>query len=294
MDRRIRTYNEVGGEDRSQLAGQVVAQRDRVKERLASVRHVVAVMSGKGGVGKSFVTAALAAELGRRGMKIGVLDADLHGPSTARLLGVAGGRLVVREDGVVPAINDDDLRVMSTDLLLPDGAPLRWKEPRHESFVWHGTLEAGMLREFLSDVIWGELDVLLVDLPPGTERLNALRELVPELGGAIVVTLPSDASKRAVERAVEAARDSGVKLLGLVENMAGYRCPNCDQVSPLFDGTAARDISDATGVPVLASLPFSTEVQAAADRGHMPATGLMAAEIRELADAVLDSVEDEA
>ena len=83
----------------------------------------------------------------------------------------------------------------------PRVRPLRWKEPRHESFVWHGTLEAGMLREFLSDVIWGELDVLLVDLPPGTERLNALREFVPELGGAIVVTLPSDASKRAVERA---------------------------------------------------------------------------------------------
>jgi len=288
---RIRTYNELAGEDRSQLMGQVVAQRDRVKERLATVRHVVGVMSGKGGVGKSFVTAALATELGRRGKRIGVLDADLHGPSTARMLGVAGGQLEVREDGVVPAINADDIRVMSTDLLLPDGEPLRWREPRHESFVWHGTLEAGMLREFLADVIWGELDLLLVDLPPGTERLNALREFVPNLSGVLMVTIPSDASKRAVERAVEAVKDSGVPVLGLVENMAGYRCPACENLSPLFDGSAARDISDASGVPILASLPFSPEAQAGADRGRMPATGRMAAEVRELADALLDSVE---
>lgn len=284
----IRTYNELTEADRSQLGTQVAEQRDRIRERLATVRHVVAVMSGKGGVGKSFVTAALASALARRGRKIGVLDADLHGPTTARMLGVEGGRLEVREDGVVPAVGTDDVRVMSTDLLLPEGAPLRWREPKEERFVWHGVLEAGMLREFLGDVVWGELDLLLVDLPPGTERLTALVQFVPTLAGALAVTIPSDASRRAVERAIDIAREAHIPLLGIVENMAGYVCPHCGQLSPLFAGEAAQALAAVSGASVLASIPFDPAAQDAADRGRMPGTGRLASAIRELADGLLD------
>lgn len=290
MTQRMRTYNELADEDRSKLMGQVIAQRDKVRERLASVRHVVAVMSGKGGVGKSFVTAALAAELARRAKRVGVLDADLHGPTAARMLGVSGQSLEVRAEGVMPALADNEVRVMSTDLLLPEGAPLQWREPEHEGFVWHGALEAGMLREFLGDVVWGELDVLLIDLPPGTERLTALHELVPQLAGVVVVTIPSDASRRAVERAAQAALALHVSVLGVVENMAGYRCPACAVVSPLFEGNAALAITSTTGAPLLASIPFDPEAQAAADRGHSKGTGRIATEIRELADGLLDRV----
>ena len=289
----IRTYHQLDEPDKSGLLAQVTAQRDRVAERLASVKHVLAVASGKGGVGKSFVTAALAVELARRGRSIGVLDADLHGPTTARMLGVTGGTLEVSEAGVTPATGAEGVRLMSSDLLLPEDAPLRWREPEHERFVWRGTLEAGMLREFLGDVVWGELDILLVDLPPGTERLAALIEFVPPrvLAGALVVTIPSDASRRAVSRAMEVARAAHVPVLGIVENMTGYVCPSCGTVSPLFQGDAAQALSDATGTPVLARIPFDADAQTAADSGRLRGTGRVATVVRELADALLDRVE---
>ena len=291
MTKPIRTYHDLTAEDQSRLGAQVGAQRERVRERLSAVRHVAAVMSGKGGVGKSFVTAALASVLARRGKRLGVLDADLHGPTAARMLGIVARRLDVREEGVLPAIGADGVRVMSTDLLLPEGAPLRWREPEHERFVWRGTLEAGMLREFLGDVVWGELDLLLVDLPPGTERLAALIEFVPALAGALVVTIPSDASRRAVQRAIEVARRGGVPVLGIVENMAGYACPGCGTVAPLFRGDAARALAHAAGAPLLASIPFDPGAQAAADEGRLAEGGAVASAVHGLADALLARLE---
>jgi ATP-binding protein involved in chromosome partitioning len=286
--KRIRTYHELGDADRSHLAAQVGAQHERVTRRLAAVRHVVAVMSGKGGVGKSFVTAGLAAALARDDRSVGVLDADLHGPTAARMLGAAREPLEVGDDGVAPARAGSGVRVMSSDLLLADGASLRWREPGHERFVWRGALEAGMLREFLADVRWGALDLLLVDLPPGTERLDALVELVPRLAGAVVVTIPSEASYRAVRRAVEAARAGEVRVLGIVENMAGYRCGACDTTGPLFAGDAGERLADETGAPVLARIPFDPRVPAAVDRG---AVSLAAEALRAGAEALLGRLE---
>ncbi len=257
MSPQVRTYHQLTGEDRSGLAAQVGQQRQRVAERLASVRHVVAVMSGKGGVGKSFVTAGLATELAQRGQRLGVLDADLHGPTTARLLGVSPAPLKVTEDGAQPAIGSHGIRVMSTDLLLDEGAALKWKEPGADGYIWRGTLETGMLREFLGDVAWGELDMLLVDLPPGTERLSALMELVPNLAGVVVVTIPSDESLQAVRRSIDMVKGSGHRILGIVENMSGYACPDCGKVRPLFPGNAGEQLSADAAAPVLARLPFN-------------------------------------
>lgn len=268
--RRLRTYHELDGADRSDLAGQVAAQRGRVEARLASVRHVVAVMSGKGGVGKSFVTAGLATALARAGRPVGVLDGDLHGPTAARMLGAGAGPLELDGDAVVPPVTGG-VAVMSSDLLLAEGAPLRWREPGRERFVWRGTLEAGMLREFLADVRWGALDVLLVDLPPGTDRLDTLCELVPRLAGVVVVTIPSLASYRAVRRAVEAARAGGVPILGVVENMTAYRCGDCQSEGRLFAGDAGERLARETGAPLLGRLPFDPRLQAAVDDGALAA-----------------------
>ncbi len=260
--KRVRTYHEVPDEERASLPAQVAAQRERVVARLASVRHVVAVMSGKGGVGKSLVSAGLAAALARAGRRVGVVDGDLHAPTAARMLGAGRGRLEVGALGVAPATTPCGALVMSSDLLLPEGAPLRWREPAEAAFVWRGALEAGMLREFLADVGWGALDELLVDLPPGTERLSALVELVPRLAGAVVVTIPSEASYQAVRRAVAAARAAGVRLLGVVENMAGASCAACGAASVPFAGAAGERLARETGVELLARIGFEPLLQA--------------------------------
>jgi len=269
--KRVRTYGQLTEADRSGLGGQVAAQRQRVAARLAAVGHVVAIVSGKGGVGKSLVSAGLAAAFARSGRAVGLLDADLHGPTAARMLGVRPGGLVVREEEVEPARAPGGVRVMSSDLLLEESAPLAWREPGHERFVWRGALAAGMLREFLGDVAWGALDVLLVDMPPGSERLDTLAELVPALRGAVVVTIPSDASYRAVRRGVEAARAGGVPVLGVVENMSGYRCSGCRETGPLFAGDAGERLARDAGAPLLARIPFAPELQAAVDRGDAAA-----------------------
>ena len=234
-----------------------MAQRRRVRERLTDVERVVAVTSGKGGVGKSYVTAALALGLAERlPQGVGVLDADLGGPTAARLLS-ATGPLRLEAKGVHPASGLRGVKVFSMEFLLDDESPLRWKEPLRDRFVWRGLLEAGALREFLADVLWGSLDLLLVDLAPGANRLEDLAELVPDLTGAVAVTIPTEESRRSVQRAMLSARETGVRLLGVVENMSGYSCPSCGATGPLFPGSAGETLAQQFSVPLLARIPFS-------------------------------------
>ena len=249
-----RTYHQVTGEDRSRAGVQVKAQHDRVTERLEAVRRVVAVMSGKGGVGKSYVTSWLARAAAAT-VRVGVLDADLRSPTVARLLG-AKGPLRVAESGVEPSIAADGIAVFSTDLLLDEGQPLRWRSSVGAPFVWRGVLEAGALREFLSDVAWGSLDLLLVDLPPGGDCVTDLYQLVPSLAGILAVTIPSDEAQHSVARSLRAAQGSDTPILGVIENMSGYRCPGCAGVQPLFAGAAGQTLADEFAVPLLARLPF--------------------------------------
>jgi ATP-binding protein involved in chromosome partitioning len=252
----FRTYHEVTEPDRSRLGEQVGRQRARVAARLTSVRRTIAVMSGKGGVGKSYVTASLAVGAARSlAGGVGVVDADLKSPTVARFLDVRGP-VRVTENGVHPPVSPHGVRVMSTSFLLDDGAPLAWHEHPGERFVWRGVLETGALREFLSDVVWGTLDLLLVDLAPGADKLLDLAELVPQLTGAIAVTIPSDESHAAVRRSMQAARQQGVPLLGVVENMSGYACDACAQTRPLFSGDAGAALAREFEVPLLARIPF--------------------------------------
>jgi ATP-binding protein involved in chromosome partitioning len=250
-----RTYFDVEGPDRSALGEQVGRQRARVIERLRNVKRVVAIVSGKGGVGKSYVTASLARVVAERAASVGVLDADLQSPTVARLLG-ACGPLRVGDDAVHPALGSHDIRVVSTDLLLDDGRPLAWRSTAGESHVWRGAAEASVLREFLGDVAWGALDLLLIDMPPDAGRLADLATLVHDKLAAIAVTIPSDESARSVQRALAAARDAGVTILGVVENMSGYACATCDTIGPLFSGNAGARLAAAFDVPLLARLPF--------------------------------------
>ncbi|HEX6060058.1 MAG TPA: P-loop NTPase [Gemmatimonadaceae bacterium] len=254
----FRTYHELTGGDRSALGAQVAAQRRRVHARMTGVRRLIAVASGKGGVGKSHVTAAVARSAARHlPGSVGVLDADLHGPTMPRLL-AARGPLRVDGTGVVePAVGRDGVRVVSTALLLEADAPLAWRTPDVEAHVWRGALEAGTLRELLADVAWGTLDLLLVDLPPGVDRLRDLAALVPRLDGVLAVTIPSEESRAAVARAMRAAAGAGIPLLGVVENMSVHSCTTCGAAGRLFDGDAGASLADAFRVPLLGRLPFA-------------------------------------
>ena len=252
-------YRDIVGDGGSDIAGQVAAQQARLRERLRDVRAIVAVVSGKGGVGKSSVTANLAAAFALRDARIGVLDADLNGPSMAKMLGVRGRTLAVGPDGVEPPAGPLGIRVMSMDLLLPDDAtPLTWDAPSQaEAHTWRGAMEANALREFLADTSWGALDVLLIDLPPGADRLATVAGLVPGLSGAIIVTLPSDVSRLVVRRSITAAQQSRAPVLGVVENMAG-----------MFPGPGGEALAGEASVPFLGAVPFDPALAAAADRGE--------------------------
>jgi ATP-binding protein involved in chromosome partitioning len=255
----MKRYRDIAGDGGSDIVGQVAAQQARLRERLAAVDAVVAVVSGKGGVGKSTVTANLAGCLALDGARVGVLDCDLNGPTMAKLLGVRGRRLRLVAGGVEPPEAAPGVRVMSMDLLLPsDEAALTWEAPtQDEAHTWRGTMEANALRELLADTAWGALDVLVLDLPPGTERLATVAALVPAFAGCVVVTIPSEVAQLVVRRSITAARQAGVPLLGLVENMAG-----------LFPGADGTRLAAEAGIPLLGRIPFDPALAAAGDRGE--------------------------
>jgi ATP-binding protein involved in chromosome partitioning len=255
----MKKYRDIVGDGGSNIVGQVEAQQARLGARLAEVKAIVAVVSGKGGVGKSSITANLAGAFALAGARVGVLDADLNGPSMATMLGVRGRTLSVGPGGVEPPAGALGIRVMSMDLLLADDAtPLGWNAPTQaEAHTWRGTMEANALREFLADTAWGALDVLLVDLPPGTDRLATVTGLVPALSGTVVVTIPSDVSRLIVRKSITVAQAAPAPVLGLIENMAG-----------LFPGPGAEALAREGGVPFLGRVPFDPDLAAAADRGE--------------------------
>lgn len=288
MTRRIRTYSEVG-EASGDLADQVHAQGERLQARLASVRRVVVVASGKGGVGKSFVAAQLTAALAGRGLRVGALDADVNGPSLAAMLGATRAPLRVDEHGVHPAPGRAGCVVMSSDLLLaaPD-APVRWREPVMGAFIWQSTLETGVLREFLSDVVWGTLDTLVIDLPPGTDKIARVLALVPDVAAMLIVSTPSRAAGAAVARSLTQVRDAGIHHVGVVANMERYACPACGTQSPLFRSGPG----DPTAGDVWATIPFDPHAADATDRGQpLPPASPAASALETLAGRVLQAID---
>src|SRR3989449_3021657 len=198
MSLNIRTYHELTEADRSGLADQIGAQRRRVADRLASVRRVVAVLSGKGGVGKSFMTAGLARALARSGRTTGVLDADFNGPTAPQLLRIPVASCTLHDGVIEPLVSAEGVRCFSMAFLLEDGRPLAFRGPETEGHVWRGTLEAAALREVLAEGAWGAPDRLAVELPPGGQRFQELTELLPARPAVLAVTIPTPESRDAV------------------------------------------------------------------------------------------------
>lgn len=246
-----------------------------------SVRQVIAVVSGKGGVGKSSVTASLAVALRRAGQKVGVLDADITGPSIPRLFNLPPGGLQSSEQGILPAVTSTGIRVVSTNLLLArEDVPV----------IWRGPMISGTIKQFWTDVLWGKLDTLLVDLPPGTSdaALGVMQNL--PVSGAVLVTTPQELAVMVVRKAYYMLRELKVPILGVVENMSYFLCPDTGKEHYVFGPSHAEEIALAAGVPVWARLPIDPQIAVLSDAGRIeelefPAIQPLAQHLLELAKA---------
>ncbi len=226
----------------------------------SNVKKVVAVMSGKGGVGKSLVTELLAVAAAKRGLKVGVLDADLTGPSIPTAFGVTEHASARGEHSILPVKSACGIEIMSLNLLVENPA---------DPVVWRGPVIAGVVKQFWSDVVWGDLDVLFVDMPPGTGDVPLTVFQSLPVHAAVVVTTPQDLVSMIVEKAVRMAAMMEIPVKGLVENMATFRCPDCGRVHRIFGGTGAAQIAAAHGITATAELPIDPILAEKVDKGEI-------------------------
>jgi len=248
---------EMSQEERAKaLGGQ---QPEHIAEAFNEIGHVIAVMSGKGGVGKSSVAALLSIALRRKGERVGLLDADITGPSIPRMFGLQGvpGSSPL---GLLPAETTSGIKVMSINLLLPN---------EDQAVIWRGPLISGAIRQFWGDVFWGSLDTLVIDLPPGTSDATlTVMQSIP-LSGVLLVTSPQDLAGMVVRKAAHMAKQLSVPILGLIENMSYVQCPDCGKEIRVFGPSRAEDTAEALGIPLLGRIPLDSDLAELCDAGHV-------------------------
>ncbi|HZN54568.1 MAG TPA: P-loop NTPase [Candidatus Polarisedimenticolaceae bacterium] len=261
----MKSYHDIVGDGGSNILEQVADQKERIARALSGVRHRVAVGSGKGGVGKSTVTRALAGALAGRGLSVAIADADFNGPTQAQMTGLLGAVPLPGPNGIDLPRSRDGVGVFSVGGFLGEAEPLDFASvSRGDSHTWRATREFAALGEVLASVAWGPLDVLFFDLPPGTERTIQYAEFLGDGAAFVLVTIPSEISRGVVARSVAALAPRRNPVLGYVENMSGYYCADCDRVKPLFP--EVRD-GVALDLPCLGRVPFDPGLAFACDRG---------------------------
>jgi len=259
----MKSYHDIAGDGGSRVLEQVAEQRTRITDGLAGVRHLVAVGSGKGGVGKSTLTLHLAGALRARGLRIAILDADFNGPSQARMAGVQGALFVPGSHKVALPRTRNGIGVFSMGSLIPESAALEFESAAHgESHTWRATREFALLGEILGSFEWGALDLLMFDLPPGAERTVQYADFLGPRTSFLLVTIPSEVARGVVARSVAALSKGPNRLLGYVENMSGYYCRDCNAIKPLFVSPESR-----LEIPCLGTVPFDPELARHCDRG---------------------------
>jgi len=238
---------------------QLLQQQQTLRIRMGKIKHKIAVISGKGGVGKSTVTVNLATAFAKSGHTVGILDADIHGPSVPRLLGLTGQEVKVGPPGAFPVPGPLGIKVISIDFFLPE---------ERTPTIWRGPLKMRAIRQLLTDVVWGELDILFIDLPPGTgDEVLSIAQLLPEIDGVLIVTMPSELSRAVVRKAITFAERMGMPIIGVVENFSGYVCPSCGEEVDIFQAGSGKRMADEAGVPFLGKIPIDPKVSGASDRG---------------------------
>jgi ATP-binding protein involved in chromosome partitioning len=301
----VKGYYDIVGDGGSRVLEQVAEQRTRITDGLAGVRHLVAVGSGKGGVGKSTLTLHLAGALRARGLRIAILDADFNGPSQARMAGVQGTPFVPGSHKVALPRTTNGIAVFSIGSLIPESEALEFESAAHgESHTWRATREFALLGEILGAFEWGVLDLLMFDLPPGAERTVQYADFLGPRTSFLLVTIPSEVARGVVARSVAALSKSPNRLLGYVENMSGYYCRDCNAIKPLFVSTnpfdsrdvaaLAQDKPPGLGIPCLGTVPFDPELARQCDLGsplaELPTTPVGRA-LQHVAQQLLDSLD---
>ncbi len=224
------------------------------------VRHVILVLSGKGGVGKSTVSVNLAYALSNKGRQVGLLDLDIHGPNIPKMLGIEQHQLLAEDNKIVPVRVTGSLQVVSMAFLLPQpDSPV----------IWRGAMKNTAISQFLNETKWGSLDYLVVDLPPGTgDEALSIAQLAPNVRGAVIVTTPQDVSTLDSTKAISFVEKIGLEVLGVIENMSGFACPHCGEMIDLFGSGGGERIAQAHNVPFLGSIPIDIEMRKAGDEGR--------------------------
>lgn len=235
------------------------SKRQTLQSRLCRIRHKIVVLSGKGGVGKSTVSVNLAMALAMAGKRVGLLDVDIHGPSIPTMLGIENEKLHGSEDGLIPVFVGN-LAVISLGFIL---------KTQDEAVIWRGPKKISAIRQFLAEVSWGDLDCLVIDSPPGTgDEPLSVCQLIGDMDGAIVVTTPQKVAAVDVRKSVSFCRQLGVRVLGIVENMSGFVCPKCGEITQIFPVAEGNRIADDMGLTFLGSLPIDPDIALAGDQGQ--------------------------
>ena len=230
-----------------------------VHENLLGVKHIYLVLSGKGGVGKSTVSTNLAVSLSLQGKQVGLLDVDFHGPSIPKMLGLEGSQLYGEGEKLLP-VPYDNLKVMSIGFTLPE---------TDRAVIWRGAMKHGIIKPLLADVLWGDLDALVIDTPPGTgDEPLSICQLLPNADGAILVTTPQQVSATDVSKSLNFLSQLNFPVKGIIENMSGFVCPHCGEVTEIFSHGAGEELAAKYGVPFLGRLPIDPQICAGGDAGE--------------------------
>ncbi len=240
------------------------------------IKKIIGIVSGKGGVGKSSVTTLLSVAMARRGYRVGIMDADVTGPSIPKAFGLHTGTILGDENGMVPAKTAGGIRVMSVNLLV---------EEEEKPVVWRGPVIAGVITQFYSDVAWGDLDFLFIDMPPGTGDVPLTVFGSLPLDGIIIVTSPQELVSLIVQKAINMAEMMNVPVLGLVENFSYFVCPSCNERHAIFGESHLDAVAEKNNTRVLGRLPFDSRVASLCDKGE--AEKLDTAAVDALCEAVL-------
>jgi ATP-binding protein involved in chromosome partitioning len=229
-------------------------------DRMGKIHHTIMVLSGKGGVGKSSIAASLALSLSAEGAKVGLLDLDFHGPSIPTLFGVQGMPIQSDGENLFP-LEAKGIKILSVGFLL---------DHQDSAVIWRGPMKIGMLKQFLRDAEWGELDYLIMDFPPGTgdEALSAC-QTVPNPAGAIIVTTPQEVSLADCRKSINFCRKMNLPILGVMENMNGFVCPKCGEVTPIFSTGGGKIMADKEDLEFLGSLPLDPLFTKGCDEGNI-------------------------